>query len=87
MTKRLFKFLISFLLIFVLIGKVEAALVCGEDTYPVTIVEEKIDDAGFDVKAPVCYIDYSKGPDHYTGIGSFSTRDEAYDSGLLTELT
>ena len=83
MKRNIFKLFISFLFVFVIIGNVNAkVLECGPDSEVATIVETGITQAGFDVKVPICKFDTSRGPSGWQGVGTGSSYQSTYDSGL-----
>ena len=86
MRKNVLKLLVFFLSFFILINGVNASLNCENDGEEMIIEKEGIKYEGYTVRVPYCYYDYNE-PDRYDPIGElYDTYQEAYDSGLETEL-
>ena len=83
--KKTLKLFITLFLIFIFTNNVNASLVCNPDDEEVTITEIGITDAGFDALLPVCKWVRSTG--YKVENGSYSSYQEAWDSGYETELT
>ncbi len=83
MKKNVFKLFIALFLVALFTTTVNASLVCNPDDEEVTITETGITPAGFDVLLPVCK--WTKTGNYKVEGGTYSTYDDAFDSGYETE--